>query len=79
MIKVKICSAIFIQVLYVLCLYKAKISGEPLQDHWSSGFISILNFDIIMFISLFGPNYTTLLYQIIFQFISTCTLEIKCI
>ena len=27
----------FNKVLYVLCLYKAKISGECLQDHWSSG------------------------------------------
>ena len=34
---VKVCSAMFIQVLYVLCLYKAQISGESLQDHWSSG------------------------------------------
>ena len=25
-------------------LYKAKISGEFLQDHWSSGFNSSLNF-----------------------------------
>ena len=30
---VKVCSAI----LYVLCIYKAQISGERLQDHWSSG------------------------------------------
>ena len=36
-IKVKVCSAIFIRVLYVLCLYKPQISGERLQDHWSSG------------------------------------------
>ena len=27
----------FIQVVYVLCLYWAQISGERLQDHWSSG------------------------------------------
>ena len=27
----------FIQVLYVLCLNKAQISGKRLQDHWSSG------------------------------------------
>ena len=27
----------FIQVLYVLCLYLAKLSGERLQDNWSSG------------------------------------------
>ena len=31
-IKVKVCSAIFNQGLYVLCL-----SGERLQGHWSSG------------------------------------------
>ena len=24
-----------------MCLYKAQISGEHLQDHWSSGFLSI--------------------------------------
>ena len=30
---------LFFQVLYVLCLYMAQISGERLQDHWSSGFI----------------------------------------
>ena len=35
---VKVCSAMFIKFLYVLCLYKAQISGERLQDHWSSGF-----------------------------------------
>ena len=38
-IKVKVCSVIFIQVLYVLCLYKAQISGERFQDHWSSGLL----------------------------------------
>ena len=27
-----------IQVLYVLCFTKVKISGERLQDQWSSGF-----------------------------------------
>ena len=32
-----ICSAIFIQDLYVVCLYEAQISGERLHDHWSSG------------------------------------------
>ena len=26
------------QVLYVLCFTNVKISGERLQDHWSSGF-----------------------------------------
>ena len=25
-----------------MCLYKAQISGEPLQDHWSSGFLFLL-------------------------------------
>ena len=29
---------LFFQVLYILCLYEAQISGERLQDHWSSGF-----------------------------------------
>ena len=32
----------FNQVLYDLCLYKAQISFERLQDHWSSGFILTL-------------------------------------
>ena len=34
-----ICSAIFIQDLYFVCLYEAQIyvSGERLHDHWSSG------------------------------------------
>ena len=36
---VKVCSVLFIQVVYVLCLYKAKISGERLEDHWSSASI----------------------------------------
>ena len=31
----------FYQVLYVLCLCKAKISGERLQDHWYSGLIFV--------------------------------------
>ena len=31
----------FIKDLYVVCLYKAQISGECLQDHWSSGFTSV--------------------------------------
>ena len=35
--KVKVCSAIFIKDLYVVCLYEAQTSGERLQDHWSSG------------------------------------------
>ena len=26
-------------------LYKAKISGERLQDHWSSGFLSVYKID----------------------------------
>ena len=28
-------------------LYKAKISGERLQDHWSSGFIFAQNIDCV--------------------------------
>ena len=32
----------FFQVLYVLCLYEAQISGERLQDHWSSDFLGNL-------------------------------------
>ena len=28
---------VFFQVLYILCLYEAQISGERLQKHWSSG------------------------------------------
>ena len=31
----------FYQVLYVLCLYKAQISGERVQDLWSSGLIFV--------------------------------------
>ena len=31
-------------------LYLAKISGERLQDHWSSGFSNFLHFDTISFI-----------------------------
>ena len=31
---------LFFQVLYILCLYEAQISGERLQDHWSSGIYS---------------------------------------
>ena len=37
-LKVKVISLPYIfQVLYVLCFTNAKISGERLQDHWSSG------------------------------------------
>ena len=43
----KVCSVIFNQVLYDLCLYKAQISGEHLQDHWSSGSMAILQFPLI--------------------------------
>ena len=32
----------FLQVLYILCLYEAQISGERLQDHWSSGLFQFL-------------------------------------
>ena len=37
--QVKVCSAIFIKDLYVVCLYKAQISSEGLQDNWSSGLL----------------------------------------
>ena len=42
-LKVKVISLpnIF-QVLYVLCFRWAKISGERLQDHWSSGLLKLL-------------------------------------
>ena len=36
--KVKVISLLYIfQVLYVLCFTNVKISGERLQDQWSSG------------------------------------------
>ena len=35
---------LFFQVLYILCLYEAQISGERLQDHWSSGLHSKTRF-----------------------------------
>ena len=34
---------LFFQVLYILCLYEAQISGERLQDHWSSGINVVFN------------------------------------
>ena len=37
LIKIKVCSAISIQVLYVLCFYKAQVSCDRLQDDWSPG------------------------------------------
>ena len=38
-LKVKVISLPYIfQVLYVLCFTNVKISGERLQDQWSSGF-----------------------------------------
>ena len=40
-VTVKVIS--FFQVLYILYLYEAQISGEHLQDHWSSGFIIFLS------------------------------------
>ena len=40
-LKVKVISLTYIfQVLYVLCFTNVKISGERLQDQWSSGLIS---------------------------------------
>ena len=33
-------------------LYLAKISGERLQDHWSSGFLLLKNVCIIVIISI---------------------------
>ena len=42
MLKVKVISLPYIFsgfVCFVLCL--AKISGERLQDHWSSGFVNL--------------------------------------
>ena len=30
------------RVLYFLCLYLAKTSGERLQDHWTSGFVVVV-------------------------------------
>ena len=41
---------ILIFCLYVLWLYKAQISGEHLQDHWSSGYYML------------GGNLGSLLY-----------------
>ena len=35
----------FILVLYVLYLYEAQISGERLQDHWSSGLLCLMTRD----------------------------------
>ena len=37
----------------VVCfvLYKAKISGERLQDHWSSGFFLVLLFKLTKLIT----------------------------
>ena len=32
------------KVLYVLCFYYAKISGERLQDHWSHGYFFLLKY-----------------------------------
>ena len=32
---------LFLPGLYVLCLYKAQVSGERLQDNWSSGLIFV--------------------------------------
>ena len=38
-LKVKVISLPYIiQVLYVLCFTNVKISGERLQDQWSSGY-----------------------------------------
>ena len=37
---------IVFQVLYVLCLNEAPLSGERLQDHWSSGFILLRQYVI---------------------------------
>ena len=43
-LKVKVISLPYIfQVLYVLCFTRVKISGERLQDQWSSGFSMLAN------------------------------------
>ena len=42
-LKVKVISLPYIfQVLYVLCFTKVKISGERLQDQWSSGYEDLM-------------------------------------
>ena len=40
---------LFFQVLYILCVYEAQISGERLQDNWSSGidYLDSINADYI--------------------------------
>ena len=46
MLKVKVISLPYIfQILYVLCFTNVKISGERLQDQWSSGSYFCSNID----------------------------------
>ena len=39
-------------------LYLAKISGERLQDHWSSGFTFLLHMDFVLSDSVYTGNST---------------------
>ena len=45
---------LFFQVLYILCLYEAQISGERLRDHWSSGFIDT-DVHLFLHLDIFAP------------------------
>ena len=47
----------FIKDLYVVCLYKAQISGECLQDHWSSGLVILVDFQGISQFVLLLPYH----------------------
>ena len=48
-----------------MCLYKAQISGERLQDHWSSGFIFIFPFCRAIFLLHLQQLCTcTIFYQL---------------
>ena len=42
-------SAFCNQVVYVLCLYWAQISGERLQDHWSSCFVIVIDLFVLYY------------------------------
>ena len=44
-------------------LYKAKISGERLQDHWSCGYLKVLEVLDIPLNSFFLDMLSLLLYQ----------------
>ena len=66
MVKVISLPYIF-RVLYVFCFTNVKISGERLQDHWSSGFNFIFVFPPTHARTILEVNYVFLVLSFLLQ------------